>query len=345
MIYLVYRTPHVTPLARKVLTFEDSNLMDWIRRIWPPSFPKEGQAFDWENHYNSHFVPLGLENICGMGGLWEDMLDHGPPPETKDGLKEWFQGRWYSEGQIEVSDHAFQSHCDNDDYDFAVMIFDETFRSQNRDRVDFLLRQEWELPESIPDQISDELMFQWEGVPNDLPPTGNGFGETFAALIVLDDGGWLTDLLGPFRFTRTRLPGFPSFLRSVEDEVIEESNQLGYYAPNKWRPELISLRKFALESKSNDFAKLLDAYDAFDKTQFDKKYTPTNVWSYKRNESIIQSTPHMAQIAFQKTSTSTFSGSEESTWSWIFFDDVWASANPDLAKSILWAAKSNTPLI
>ncbi len=342
MVYLVYRTAHEFPLARKVLAYEDANLLDWFRRIWPPQV--DDPKTYWESFYEDHFDPTGLNGICGMGGLWQDMIDHGQAPESDEALISWLNGRAFSEGNIEMKEHTFQSYADADELEYTVIIFDSTFANAHPDRVEFLIREDWKLPESF-SQETNELIFQWDGKPNDLAPTGSGKGETFAVLIVVDDCCWLTDLLGPYRFTRTRVPQLASFLRDVEEEVIEESEQIeAWFSPEKWRPELIRLRSLARENPSADFEEILRLFDSQAEQEFANRYPPSGVWSYERLPSTMQVSKHMIQIAFGKISTSTYSGSEDTTWSWCFFDDVWANAHPDLANSLLWAAKKNTPL-
>ena len=344
MVYLVYRTPHVFPLARKILTFEDENLVDWFRRIWPPKIAWE-QPENWEATYQQYFDPTGLGSICGMGGLWEDMIEHGPQPESDEALMAWLDGRSFSEGNIEITEHTFQSYADADELQYTVLIFDSEFAEANSDRVTFLLREDWKLPETISVEESDETMFQWDGELNDLAPTGSGKGETFAALIVVDDCCWLTDLLGPYRFTRTRVPQLASFLREVEDEIIKESQQIErWFAPQKWRPELIHLRTLAIESEVDQFGELLRLFDKADEQAFAENNSPSGIWSYQRLPSIIQVSQHMVQIAFGKTTSSDSFGDQDTTWSWCFFDDVWACSHPDLARSLLGAAKKSEPL-
>ena len=338
MVYLVYRTPDETPLTRRVHKFDDVTMFDWFQRIWPELS---------EESLGNHSGRVDDELNGGMYCLMEDMREHGETPGSPAELTQWLDGRSFGEGSVKAVEHAFQAYTDDDEFDLVTLVFDDEFRKQNPDRTEFLLREEWALPDQYDDHVSTDKPFIWEGATNKLKPIGENEGSVYACLVVIDDGGWLSDLLGPYEFQGVRLPGFVDFLRTVPEEVIQESENIKkWFTPEKWRTEFVELRRIAMAEDVEDLGSLLKSYDRQAQAKFESKPdNPRSYWKSKWLPSKIQSGDHFAQIAFTERSTSRDNKTYDCTVSWYFFDDVWAAAHSDLAKSILWAAKKDMPLL
>ena len=336
MVYLVYRTPYETPLTRRVHTFPDGTLFDWFQRIWP-------EVVDDSLGNQSGRVDIELNG--GMYCLTDDMCERGKAPDSPAELTKWLHGRRFGEGSVEAVEHAFQAYTDDDEFDLVTLVFDDEFRKQNPDRVEYLLQENWTLPERC-DLSRNNNCFEWDGVTNKLQPIGADEGSVYACLFVIDDGGWLSDLLGPYQFQGVRLPVFAEFLRLVSDEVIQDSENIKkWFTPEKWRPEFVELRKIAVTQDADDVGSLLKVYDRQAQVKFESKPdNPRSYWKSKRLPSKIQISDHLAQIAFTERSTSRDNKSYDCTVSWVFFDDLWAATHAELASSILWAAKKDVPL-
>lgn len=348
MVYLVYRIVYETPLTRQIQTFDDKTLFDFFQRIWAPVENDGQDPAKYKAIVDAYYEWIGGDEYVRIYNLVDDMFETGACPDTPAALTKWLDGHRYGEGTIRAQEHAIQSADDDDEYDQALLLFDDEFRKSHPDRVDFLLREEWELPESVltTAELSELKPFHWAGETNELYPDGKDEGTTFACLFVIDDGAWLMDLLGPYQFDKVRMPQFLNFLAKVPDEVIEESEAIeAWFAPDKWRPELIELRRLAMSGNSETFAQLLTAYNEIAQQTFEaKQQQSSSSWTKQWLQPRIQASPHMTQIAFTTRSTFRETRSHESTVHWCFFDDLWASSHPDLAKSILWAAKKDTCL-
>ena len=347
MVYLVERTAYETPLTRRVYRFEDATMFDWFQRIW--------QTSDVERE-DEHLKKFEQEFSCGMYSFLEDMFARGSAPETPAELTEWLNGRSFGEGTVEAIEHAFQAYDNDDEYDSTTLVFDDHFREQNPDRVEFLLRDTWELPVDClaPDEVSKP--FHWEGTLNTLAPTdwtgGDPASSTYICLVVIDDGAWLIDLLGPYEFKGVRLPQLVDFLSDVPNQVIEDSQNIDrWFAPEKWRPELIQLRSLAIDDFDQSIEQLLMSYDRIAKQEFEEKHErakklekrPSH-WTHQRLPVRFQVSQRMAQAAFTILATPRSGKPHETTVRWFMFDDVWAASHPALAKSLLWFAKKDTLL-
>ena len=199
MIHVIYRTPYHAPMSTWLVTFDDATLFDWFDRIWPVF--DEGVEIEskrWYEIVQETSDEIGLDKIYGFWFLIESMAKSSKPANESE-LQKWLDGRNYPEGSIQAETHAFQAWTDDDETDLAVMIFDDHYRKANPQRVEFLLREKWELPVNI--QADHD--FRWEGKNNLLQPKGTEEGNVWACLMVVDDCCWLMDLLGPFRFEGT----------------------------------------------------------------------------------------------------------------------------------------------
>ena len=345
MVYLVYRIVYETPLTRQIQTFDDKTLFELFQRIWPPNEEAYKDSAEFQTVAKAYYEWI---DSTPFYSLVDDMFETGACPQSPTALTKWLNIRRYGEGTIKAQEHAIQATTDDDEYDQALLLFDDEFRKSNADRVDFLLRERWELPESVltTAELSKQKPFHWPGETNELYPDGHETGTTYVCLFVIDDGCWLSDLLGPYQFDKVRMPQFVDFLAKVPDEVIEESQAIEeWFAPDKWRPELIELRRLAMSGKTETFAQLLMTYSEVAQQTFEAKEEKSrSSWTRQWLPPRIQASPHISQIAFTTRLTLRETQSHEKTVHWCFFDDVWASSHPNLAKSMLWSAKKETCL-
>ncbi len=338
-VYFVLRTAYATPLGKRVVKFDDENLLAWFQRIWP-------QADDDASMFGQHQPEaLGIDDAYGIWWLFEQMVEQPSKPDSMEELTEWLDGQQYPEGEIEAIDHAWQVCTDDDELDIVVMMFDDEFATANPDRVAFLLHPDLLLPTEV--KVADS--FEWTHQVNDLSPIGpEDEAEVFIILLAIDDSAWLRDLLKPFRFKGVSLPDFVDFLKEVPQSVIDESNAIeGWHAPNKWRKELLRLREIAIEKQCDSLESLLTAYEAEQAAKAAATQERNrSSWIHIRQPSTIQTDDHFAQVAFLTTSKmrSRPETTNDHNSQWFLFDKVWAASHPDLAKSLLWFGTLATPL-
>jgi hypothetical protein len=200
-------------------------------------------------------------------------------------------------------------------------------------------------------------------------------GAVYCVFLSAHDGMTISEITGTFRFEGVRLPEFGNFLRTatvpVKDtqwswkeatwpaelilvrallqtteekhlgRVLSQANpdflnaRLGAAgAAANWRfsskkPELLIGDR---QASARDW-KLFEAY-----LQGERKQGRTH-WLDRMQPPLVQSSEHFCQIRFLLRSTSSGSGKDpdriSGTWAYLFFDDIWAAAHPELAQSIL----------
>ena len=337
-VYFVCRSAYEVPLGRRINSFRDPDLLSWFQRVWPDedSFPDDED--EWCEHQCKLAEKHGID-AYGTWHLFQSMMDRGSAPKTNRELMNWLDELDYPESIIQASEHAWQALTDDDELDIGVMMFDDQFARKYPERVAFLLHNKLKLPTRTSDH---SRRFIWKGPVNEMTPVGNERGSVFAILLVVDDGGWLRDLLRPFRFRGVRLPEFPEYLRNA--------NESGTVKSAKWRAGLAALAQLASEHPKKSFPQLLEIHEQVEQEEFDAIPADTSegAWQTTRFPSMIQKSKHFSQIAFRSRSVMTSSYGDlvyEMNLQWYFFDDLWAANHSDLAKSLLRYASYGVPLL
>src|SRR5690606_32014072 len=101
-------------------------------------------------------------------------------PANADALGESLEEHLYVEGELRFEPHCIQVLTNDDELDVAYYIFDDQFLTENRDKAEFLLQNQFELPcDADTEADARELDID---VELNLPDTaGGGKGHVFFA--------------------------------------------------------------------------------------------------------------------------------------------------------------------
>jgi hypothetical protein len=372
MVYFVCRSEYERPHGRRIVEFpEASTLLEWFQRYWLTSEelerfePRIAQApefdaWDWQDQIHALREDAFGGSFYALGSFLIPMLERQAPTSIAE-VQEFIEsfGGSYSEGTIEFQDGAIQAVTDDDEIDIAWYLFDSDFAEKHPERVSFLIRREFELPDQ----------YDQHGWHPQVPcqQLGHGNGGTYCCFLSAQDGMTITEIDGCYRLP-ARLPEAGAWL----------ANQC--FAPGEekmWPDDLKLLRAFALKSGDSSLDHPIRLFDALENSlrewlpwvcashrykaknpQFllgskeectldleslslssikSGQKQPGNYWIISKAPSLIQFSPHLCQIVFTSI-LNPHDAPEKKKYHirhWIFFDALWAAANRDLAESIL----------
>ena len=305
MIWFVYRTHYEGPLSKRVKKLNAPSVLAWFQK----AIKAKGKGVEKE---------LG-GGVYGFDSLFEEEHD---VPKTVAALRDLLEEDLYSEGDIRVDAHSVRVQTDDDEVDLAYFFLDDA-AVKKKDRVAWLLHDEPKLPAKI-------------GKGKYKPPFAidalskvKGEGTTYVCLLTFADSESMPG--SAHAFQGVRLPGLAAHMRSAKAE--------------EWPFELRLLRAsldgddVAAGLKKIAGYPLLDVLnaestsEAMTKADMDKLAKGRKANAKKL---VMHATPHA--VLFSPYVTKSFGHQQM-----VFFDDLWASANADLASSLLRYASGWDP--
>jgi uncharacterized protein (TIGR02996 family) len=353
-VYFVYRSHYDNPGAFYLKRFAADTVLDWFRSIWK-GVPNEEPDYGASDHAQK----LIGRNVYSLGSLFGKIHEESwPPPKTMNALGGRLNDALYV-GELKGGAHHIQILTDDDELEMAIYLFDDHYAEQHPDRCAFLMRDDWRLP----DGGANGEFKPPRGVPTEKHRLA-GEGRTYFAHFASYDSGGLTDL-GPDGFTQcgvvrnARVPDVARFLFTPDIQAAREEEgprselaQLvgGLHATVKAAKGQEAAFLKAVAANPNDTA-CWSAYSDWllenDKPtlleRVLKQYSPdagcdTSSRDPKKDTVVVQA--HVAQASKHVAKW----GNENLYHHFIFFDDLWANAHPDLASSILRTANRWDPL-
>jgi uncharacterized protein (TIGR02996 family) len=364
-VWFVYRSFDVAPTGKHLRRFDDDTVLGWFQRNWAYLAVADQEEADRR-----------LEEVVGCDGwfLWNPFhaaaVNGVPMPRTDAELLELLRG--YVEEMAGDSAHGFAIFTEEDGEGGALYYLDGHFLAQHGPRAAYLLQEDWRLPSGC----GAGGFVPSEGTEN-FEPSGDGPGATYA--VILERGSkYPLDDLGPaYRIDGVRLPSLAHWLLTsattkelpyvhrlpalmvagvslpdpMEDAFLSAiranpSDAASWAAWADWREERgleppgISLLRsgFARLARlpgrlqdglhlDDDLAKACrELLEAEEKHRAELRTSP---------KSLIHVEGHLAQMCLDGSHTdSPYFGQ------WILFDDLWASAHPELADALLtWCAR------
>jgi uncharacterized protein (TIGR02996 family) len=132
-VHFVYRCHYCGPSGKHVAHFPDDSVLAWFQNHW---------AHLAENPDDHLAALLG----CHVYGF-ETLFEHGlPPPASYKQLDEYLQEYLYVEEMVSCRPHLIQALTDDDDIMLAYFFFDDHFLARHSDRAAYLLTEGWQLP-------------------------------------------------------------------------------------------------------------------------------------------------------------------------------------------------------
>jgi hypothetical protein len=365
-IWHVYRSFDVPPTGKHLRRFDDDTVLDWFRRNWGYL------AVEDRNLANQRLI-----EVLGYGG-WPLFMpfitsaEEGlPPPESIEDVLARMRASFGNENVSSSSPHVVEMMTEDDGEGGAVHFFDGHFLKKSAARAAYLLHDDWRFPSG-----SGAGGFTPTAQTTELEPAGDGPGATYAVFLVRESKYPIDDLSPAWRIDGVRLPDlarhllaappdntFPGYLRLLPvlafagvslpepmDEAFlsavraDPSDAANWAAWNDWRAERgeeppgIGLLRAAfarmarlpgwvqdrLVRKSSPQA-LLEM-----ETKHGAELRPTP-------KSLLHGEEHLMQMCLDGSHND-----ERGPYfgQWILFDDLWASAHPELADALLtWCAR------
>jgi hypothetical protein len=307
MIWFVYRTHYEGALSKRVKRLAAPSVLAWFQR----ALKKNVKAVEKE---------LG-GGIYGFDSLFEEGHD---PPKSIAALRALLEEDLYVEGGIRLDAHTLRVWTDDDEVELAYFFFDDT-AAKKKDRVAYLLLDKPKLPIKI-GKGKYKPPFEIEA----LGPKTKGEGTTYACLLTFADSESLPG--SAHAFHGVRLPALAAHLRAAKPD-------------EDWPFELRLLRVMATTDDLAAALKKCASYPTLDVTNSEstrEAFTADDMAKLAKGRKasakklVMHATPHA--FLFSPYVSTSFGHQQ-----WIFFDDLWASANADLASSILRYASGWDP--
>jgi len=306
MIWFVYRTHYEGPLSKRVKKLNAPSVLAWFQK----AIEKKGKGVEKE---------LG-GGVYGLDSLFEDEHD---VPKSVSALRDLLEEDLYSEGDIRVDAHSVRVQTDDDEVDLAYFFLDAT-ALKKKDRVAWLLHEEPKLPTKI-GKGKYKPPF-----PIDAITKTKGEGTTYVCILTFVDSESMPG--SAHAFQGVRLPALAAHMRSAKD-VKEWPFELRLLRAAVDGDDLAAgLEKIAsyplLDVQNAESTR--EAVTAADMAKL-AKGRKTNA-----KKLVMHASDHA--ILYSPYVSTTFGHQQI-----IFFDDLWASANADLASSLLRYASGWDP--
>ena len=304
----VLRSPYL-PSNRSIKRLDAETPLAWFQSIWPRLRSGEGVTSE---------ALLGIEKLYGFEGFARKIREEElEAPSTPAGLQELLSMKWYS-NNVECRDGFVQVESDDDDFEYAFWwLSDEVFLAE-QDR--FACYAAEALPVDIGSGGFDP------GFEVAALPGAHAEGAVYCVFSTAWDSGNLTDMTGPAVVPGVRLPGFAAFLQtfSPADSHPLEIDWLAAIArhnPGLGLPELL-LRLAEVPPYAVD----KHWKEVHAGTVSEDTLRNSARWGGRRQPPEVLGDPHVAELSMY----------DEFCWhAWFLFDELWASAHPALARSLL----------
>jgi hypothetical protein len=339
-VYFVCRSPYQGPAGKCVRRLGCPSVLAWFQSIWHCA---GGPHEDYHDGYEAAQRWLRDEldaDVYGFSSLFAwDPGEELPYPESEEQLVDVL-GHIYAENAVLCRPHCVQVSTNDDDLLLEYYIFDDEFLREHAPRAAWLLHDDWRLPTS-----SGAGGF----VPAvSLPTLPGREGGAGATLLVLTNLAHPPDRLDAGRqalcLPGVRLPELPGFLcRSGPSPGWPTDLVLlwallpgvpgGKHDLGQALREVARFPPFELPPLLAQAATL----DRGGARKLVQEHQPelAEDSGYEHNLSRVQASEHVARLCWNAFSARLLSADRSIHFPWTLFDDVWASAHPDLADGLL----------
>jgi hypothetical protein len=365
-VWHVYRSFDVAPTGKHLRRFDDDTVVAWFRRNWGYLAVEDRNLADRR-----------LAEVLGYGGWPLDRpfvrsAEEGlPPPESIEDVLARMRASFGNENVTSSSPHVIEMMTEDDGEGGVVHFFDGHFLQQSGARAAYLLHDDWRLPSG-----SGAGGFTPTAEAIELERAGAGPGATYAVFLVRETKYPIDDLRPAWCIDGVRLPDLarhllaappedavPGYLRLLPvlafagvslpepmDEAFlsairaDPSDAASWAAWNDWRAERgeeppgIGLLRDAFARMARLPGSLQDKLVRKSSPQALLEMETKHRGELRKTpKSLIQGEEHLLQMCLD--------GSHHDKrgpyfGQWILFDDVWASAHPELADALLtWCAR------
>lgn len=349
-VYFVYRSHYYTPTLNRVVTFAQASVLEWFQQHWSLSTATER---------DDKLVRILGGDVYGFDSVFEAILTHHlPAPSSEAKLHKILKEHLYVEGELKCKAHCIQVLTDDDELQMAYYFFDDHYLAEHSEQAALLLRTDWQMPTAA--TAGD---FKPATACKKLQPRAKAEGTLWLAFLAYYSSSNLDELEGPWQLDRARLPdlvryllaetppdgtpydsGWPRELYLLQRHLQKELNRV----PKAEKPLAANIAAAPgdsalwqvygdwLEDHGQGRAERLMLERALRHVARDPGELGGRDFSARK--SLIQVDDHVAQLCLH-TDHWDWGGGVHLYHRWIFFDDLWASANPALAQGVLRYAK------
>jgi hypothetical protein len=365
-VWYVYRSFDTGPTGKHARRFDDDTILAWFQRNWGYLAVEDRSLADER-----------LIEVLGYGG-WPLFMpfvrsaERGlVPPWSLEEVLARMRASFGEEEVLSSSPHVLQMLTEDDGEGGAGYFFDAEFLAKSGHRAAYLLHEDWRFPSG-----ASEGGFIPTDETRTLEPGGEGPGTTYAAFLVRESKYPLDDLLPAWRLDGVRLPGFLGRLLADSPEEAfagelrllptlafagismpdplenaflsairaDPSDRAAWAAWNDWRAERgaeppgISLLREAFARMARLPGGLQDGLPRQSSPEVLLELEAKHRAELRTApKSLIHVEEHLAQMCLDGS----YNDARGPYFrQWILFDDLWASAHPELADALLtWCAR------
>jgi hypothetical protein len=275
---------------------------------------------------------LNVEDLHGFAGFAEQVRTGGiSAPETCEELQTLLSKSWYS-NRVTCRDGYVLVETDDDEVELAFWWVSEEVLAREQDRFACYAS------DVMPSEIGRGGFDPACGTA--LAGHAERVGAVFGAFVTVWDGGNLLDLPGPIEVRGTRLPDFLEWLRAAPPGGIIFTGSTDNWAIKGHLLEIDWLALVARENPALDLNTLLHRAAEVPLHEVDARWKQMSEGAIGEDEfrrSVQRFNSRKSSIYLQVADNLIefrfFNGFVWHTW--ILFDDLWASAHPVLARSLL----------
>ncbi|MGW5161921.1 hypothetical protein ACWEPN_41175 [Nonomuraea wenchangensis] len=309
-MYFIHRDWEAGPLCKSVRHVPGRTVLEWFRGLWEPG------GLD-RAHSDLNGAPYVLEWLRECGDT---------PPENMVELRRRIRMQLGADNELHIDDHSIRISSMGTNLEEAFYFVDDARVAAQPDRWTYPLHPSWPLPDAAapgPTPFVAPLPCAELG-----PSTTRDVGATYVLVTTLDARhdtlGWDRTCVLP----GVRLPQLAAALRRPIQNRDSWPGPLldlrALVAPDEdgIAPALERLSRFA-----DGAGELPEPHDQAHRAALEHLRTVTPDDGRLPEQTLIHVGEHLAQMALHADST----GHRP----WYVFDDIWASAHPDLAASLI----------
>jgi uncharacterized protein (TIGR02996 family) len=362
-VYFVYRTHYDKPSFNYVTKFEDATVLDWFRHQW---LSMQGDETHWNR---ARACALFGCSDYALYALFAAIREHSlPQPTTSSELQTQLEQHLPFAKEVLIQPHVIQVLTHDDELEMAYYFFDDEYLNRYRDKAAFLLLEGWRLPEDAGyDRLNPAKSLEVAG--NETAAIYHEFLSFYGSNNLRGLGAGSRKIEG-IRLPQLAhyLAGEPEYewnfhllvLRSqllIDSLDVPEPEKpfvralredptdgMLWDAYSDWLTErgqpalgLVALRRALHQVCRYPLRQIAVAdgllFSSLESAHQHVENTRRKIQAEKLpdpSKSLIQVSEHVAQLCLHFESW----GVTDFYHRWIFFDDLWAAAHPDLAKAI-----------
>jgi hypothetical protein len=343
-VHFVYRNQE-GPTGLQHRQFPDATVLDWFARHWEAIPDLDAAA--------QRVVDLLGSHVYSFNRVFQGIAEHElEPPRTAQQLEETLDEAGLYINEMRISTHCVQVLTDDDETELAWYFVDDAYLAKKGSRAVYLLRDDWKLPAE-----TGAGGFR-PAVKTTRVDKVRGEGTTYLVFHDFWDSGNLDELEGGYRIDGIRLPQLVRHLahpgmdpvgeccfsydmeallecllpkvkkaRTEEDALLqalgeEPEDEAPWRALHDWLQDRggRSAGAYLLERALRGVTRMQPG--------------DYSTWKFDPKKSRVQVDEHVAVLC-RHVDSCDLSSKGERYHQWYLFDDLWASAHPDLANAIL----------